>query len=240
VFASHAGATRFKNNTQQWPLSATNKSDGKVRYETTISTSIKVPDADQEMSFLLSEYETEGQGTETKSRQDNGNQFYLEVFIDKSRKHNNASGTQTSETHKMLPVNILGSSTATEERKVAKIYHGQVGLRTDLSIDETEEQAYRKQEKMRSTIVEKLIEEMFPDVAPDFSELLNVKGNYNSKCISFCGMKICQNKRRNVWVHFTGIPIFSESVLCDSACIFSLNAHLLQTDLLLYIQICFC
>jgi hypothetical protein len=180
-FASQAGATRFNNYTQQWPLSVNNKSDWKVQYEATISTSIMVPDKDQEMTFLLSE----GRGTEKKTLQNNDSQLYWEIFIDKTREHSNASGIQTSETDKKLPGNILGSSTAIQEKNFAKMYNGHVGLWTEVTNDETEEHEYRKQETMRSTIAEELIEKVYSHVSPVFSELLNLEGNYNLTCIRF-------------------------------------------------------
>jgi hypothetical protein len=168
---------RLKDYRQQWRLSRNREPEWKVQHNATIGTSIMVSDTNKEVVNVFQEHDSEDEGPEIKTHQNNGTNVYWEIVVDNLGGRRNVTGVRRSEVgaemHKLLPG--VNKSDEEKKKKKDKIRTGHVGLVIDVSGDEKEEVRHKKQESTRSTAIREVFEQFY-ELEHYVTELLDLEG----------------------------------------------------------------
>lgn len=178
---SGIGGIGFKNYRQQWTLTGNNP-NWKVQYDTTIDTANMVPDEEHEIVNVL-EHESEGGGTDMKTRQNNASHSYPKI-VDTAKEYRNVSGVRESEIEvsveaRLSDGTVPGYLSGTGNRQVDDMYTGHDGLATEVSGSETRRKERKEQESARTRTATELFQEKFSEIRTHLTELLGEEGKLN-------------------------------------------------------------
>jgi hypothetical protein len=175
LLVTPTATTRFREYGQQWMFSRNTEPDWKIQYNTTTGAPIVATDRNKQVVNVIQGHNSEGGGTEIKTRQNNKTNIYWEIIVDNAGGRRNVSGVRRGEMGGAVDKRLPGINTS-DVRDTAEdqMQAGHVGVKIHVSGDEKDKRHMEQEPAMSRGMKE--VFEQFYEVAGYFSELLDYEG----------------------------------------------------------------